>query len=420
MSNAVALNLSVTADTGDAAAAFDKVGQSAKDMANDVDAAARDADSGMSGFGDSAENAGSSAQTAAGAFGDLGGALAMMPGPLGKLGAGMETAAPAIQGVTGATDLLGLAMNSQIITTIRQTAVTVASTVAQKTASAATKIWAATQWALNAAMSANPIGLIVAAIALLVAGIILAYKKSDTFRGIVQKLGATAKTVFTNIVTWITKVVNWVRDKLGPVFTGYATIVKTQIKIVVTVIKGIYDTIKWLVDQAKTKLDAVWKKIKDVFGWNPGPTLSKAWDGVKDILTKPFTDAWDAITKIFGAGGSITSIGDAAISALTTAANKLIDIVNKLISAFNKLPGPNIPSVPHISSSAAGVSGTSARAMGYGYAAPMVGSTRTVNGAAVAGGVVINVYGAVDAYGTAQAIRRVLARGALISGRRTP
>src|SRR5262245_21014131 len=194
MSNAVSLNLAVTADTDAASRAFDDVGQSARDMANDVDRAARDADSGMSGFADSAEGAGSSAQTAAGAFGDLGGALAMMPGPLGKLGAGMEAAAPAIQGVTGATDLLGLAMQSQIITTIRNTATTVASTVAQKTAAAASKAWAAAQWLLNAAMNANPIGLIVAGVILLVGLIVLAYKKSDTFRGIIQKLGATAKT----------------------------------------------------------------------------------------------------------------------------------------------------------------------------------------------------------------------------------
>ncbi len=51
---------------------------------------------------------------------------------------------------------------------------------------AATKTWAAIQWVLNAAMSANPIGLVVIAIAALVAGIVIAYKKSETFRNVVN------------------------------------------------------------------------------------------------------------------------------------------------------------------------------------------------------------------------------------------
>jgi phage-related minor tail protein len=51
---------------------------------------------------------------------------------------------------------------------------------------AATVTWTAIQWLLNAAFVANPIGLIVLAIAALVAGVILAYKHSETFRNIVH------------------------------------------------------------------------------------------------------------------------------------------------------------------------------------------------------------------------------------------
>lgn len=55
-----------------------------------------------------------------------------------------------------------------------------------KAVTAASKVWAAVQWLLNAAMSANPIALVVIAIAALVAGIIIAYKHSETFRDIVK------------------------------------------------------------------------------------------------------------------------------------------------------------------------------------------------------------------------------------------
>src|SRR5215831_898494 len=50
----------------------------------------------------------------------------------------------------------------------------------------ATAAWTAAQWLLNAALTANPIGLVVAAIAALAAGLVIAYKKSETFRDIVQ------------------------------------------------------------------------------------------------------------------------------------------------------------------------------------------------------------------------------------------
>lgn len=62
---------------------------------------------------------------------------------------------------------------------------TAASTVASVAASVAAKAWAAAQWLLNAALSANPIGLVIAGIAALVAIFVVAWKKSETFRAIV-------------------------------------------------------------------------------------------------------------------------------------------------------------------------------------------------------------------------------------------
>lgn len=50
----------------------------------------------------------------------------------------------------------------------------------------ATKAYTAVQAALNVVLLLNPIGLVIAAIALLVAGLVIAYKKSDTFRAVVQ------------------------------------------------------------------------------------------------------------------------------------------------------------------------------------------------------------------------------------------
>ena len=71
---------------------------------------------------------------------------------------------------------------------------TLAWSVASKVAGNAAKIWAGVQWLLNAAMSANPIGLVVVAIGALVAAFVTAYQRSETFRNIVQGAWEGIKT----------------------------------------------------------------------------------------------------------------------------------------------------------------------------------------------------------------------------------
>jgi hypothetical protein len=76
-------------------------------------------------------------------------------------------------------------------------------TGAQIIASGATKAWAAGQWLLNAALSANPIGLVVVGIAALIAILVLAWKNSDTFRRIVTGAFGAVKDFASNAFGWI-------------------------------------------------------------------------------------------------------------------------------------------------------------------------------------------------------------------------
>ncbi len=64
-----------------------------------------------------------------------------------------------------------------------------------------TKLWTIAQWALNLAMTANPIGIVVAAIGALVAGIVIAWKRSEKFRAVIKGLWATLKQLGENIKT---------------------------------------------------------------------------------------------------------------------------------------------------------------------------------------------------------------------------
>lgn len=67
-----------------------------------------------------------------------------------------------------------------------------------------TKLWTAGQWLLNAAMSANPIGLIVIAIAALVAAFIVAYNSSEDFRNIVNGALEKVKEAALAVIGWFT------------------------------------------------------------------------------------------------------------------------------------------------------------------------------------------------------------------------
>lgn len=75
-----------------------------------------------------------------------------------------------------------------------------------KLVTVATRIWAGVQAAFNIVMDANPIALAVIAIAALVAGIVYAYKHSETFRNIVLAVWGAIKTAIKATVDWITGV----------------------------------------------------------------------------------------------------------------------------------------------------------------------------------------------------------------------
>jgi hypothetical protein len=69
-----------------------------------------------------------------------------------------------------------------------------------------TKVWTGVQLILDAALIDNPIGIVVVAIAALVAGIVLAYKHSETFRAIVQATWGAIRAAIGATVDWIVNV----------------------------------------------------------------------------------------------------------------------------------------------------------------------------------------------------------------------
>lgn len=165
-----------------------------------------------------------------------------------------------------------------------QIARTTAAWVAQKSVLVASRVatgaYTAAQWLLNAALNANPISLIVVAIAALVAALVLAYNKSETFRGIIE-------AAWSGIQTVIGVVVDWFQTYLLPVFEAVWEGIKIAVWVVVTAIAVYIEAFK-----------AVLQGIADFILTYVWPYIQQAWDGIKagaQVLWGYMQQAWDGI-----------------------------------------------------------------------------------------------------------------------------
>ena len=101
---------------------------------------------------------------------------------------------------------------------------------------AVTVAWTGAQWLLNAALVANPIGLIVVAIAAFIAIIVAAYLKVDWFRDLVDTAWAAIQVAIETVVTWLQEVA-W------PIIQTVFKAIATAVGVYLTVWKTIFETI---------------------------------------------------------------------------------------------------------------------------------------------------------------------------------
>lgn len=86
-----------------------------------------------------------------------------------------------------------------------------------KLAAVATKAWAAAQWLLNAALSANPIGLVIIAVAGLVAGLAVLYQRSEKVRVVIDALWSGLKSGADEAISFVIGRINALIDKLNKI-----------------------------------------------------------------------------------------------------------------------------------------------------------------------------------------------------------
>lgn len=181
--------------------------------------------------------------------------------------------------------------------------------IAQKAVAAAQKI-------LNVVMSANPIGLIVAAVAALVAAFITLWHTSDSFRnfwiGLWEKIKNTCEPVISALSDWFTKLwdnIKIVWDEFAPYVEAAWEKIKTIFTIYINILADyfmfLWESIKKIWDFVSPYFKMIWENIKVIFA-AVIPILSgyfkTAWDNIKivwDLVVNYFKMIWDNIKTIF-------------------------------------------------------------------------------------------------------------------------
>jgi phage-related protein len=151
--------------------------------------------------------------------------------------------------------------------------------------------WVAAQWLLNAAMSANPIGVVVVVIGLLVAALVLAWTHSETFREIVT--GAWERVKVFAEVTWASLQAIFAGIGAGLVAVGGFFVGLWQNYVVpawsgiVATVSGAWTAIEGAAAAAGAFFVGIWNSITAaaVVVWNAVTTAaSVAWGVLKAIF----------------------------------------------------------------------------------------------------------------------------------------
>lgn len=164
-----------------------------------------------------------------------------------------------------------------------------------KVASAA---WTAVQHPLNAAISANPIGLVVMAIAALVAAIVYAYNNCEEFRQSCDRMWATIKDVAEVIWALLVKAFNAVypiiKDVAEVVWSLLVKAFEALYAVHTKIVGVVMDYLAPAFDRLSSAVKTAWKWVRRLSGVDEADQLEAAGNAAK------------------GAAAAVTGYGEAA------------------------------------------------------------------------------------------------------------
>lgn len=257
----------------------------------------------------------------------------------------------------------------------------------------ASKLAAAGQWLVNAAMSANPIGLLITALAALVAAFIYLWNTSEDFRNfwlglwenikeIVNIAIEAIKAFFTPLVEFFLQIWEQIKEP-----------VLLLIDLIVLRFQLMVEAIRLVIAKVAPIFVAAWNKIKETFS------------GVKAFFVTVFQGAVDAVKLIIN---GLVGIVKSVINAIIKGINAFIDALNR-IEIPDWVPGIggahlSIPNIPYLAKGGVLKKGQVGYLEGSGAEAvvPLENNKRWISATAQALKVALKEEGLIAAGGVAQ------------------
>lgn len=274
------------------------------------------------------------------------------------------------------------------------------------TLAAAVIIYTAAQWALNAAMSANPIAIIVIAIAALVAGFIALWNSNEEFRNgfiavweaimaFFQGVGDFIVAAWNAVVAWFQAAFTAIGDFFNTVFTTIGEVVANVANFFASVWQVAVALVQAYIQAWISIITGIIEGIRGVVS------------GVVNFFTSLWQNAVNTVVMVFNQLRAIaTGVFNAIGSAISGVVGFFENIVNAVKNVINWIGKIKIPDVFGAIGGFFGGGGGSSRAAAF--AAPSAGGFAAFGGRSLAlaapapvamgtgGGTVINVTGGLD------------------------
>lgn len=245
--------------------------------------------------------------------------------------AGVSAAYGVLTGVMGALSIANLVSAGE---TVMLTGMYAAEAIAMGVTSVATGAWTAAQWLLNAALSANPIGIIIVAIAALVGGIVWLWNTNEGFRNAVITIWTAVSgfliQLWNNIVSGLQQAGQSIGEIWDGIVNGFQAAV-TGIQTAWGVVVGFFQ--------------GIWAGIVAVFNAVVGffvGIYTAEWNGIMAVWNGAvsfFGGIVSGIAGVFsGVSGAITGAFDGALTFLSELPSRFLewgaDMVQGLIDGI--------------------------------------------------------------------------------------
>lgn len=236
-----------------------------------------------------------------------------------------------------------------------------AAAIAMGVIRAATIAWTAVQWALNTALFANPIGLIVLAIIALVGVIILAWKNSETFRNVVMAVWGAIKTAISAVVDWFVGTAwPFIKQVIDFIINYY----KLLWNITKAIWTGIFNAIRTALTWIKNIVTTVWNAI--VSGIK---AYINAYKAVIMAGMNFIRNAWNNFLKGLqiiarAVWSAITSFIQSRINAIKNVIRGVQVVVSIVRNAFNNAKNAAVNAIASLLSTVRGIPGRIRSALG--------------------------------------------------------